>query len=140
MLREAPPVDVTSALLAVLAAWSAQHTTRNLDAYLALFAAVPTPVLIGPEAQERCMGLAAIRAQAARDWQMTKSLTFAWTWQTGAAVETVGWVAAEGTSQLRMGGHDLEFRVRLTATLIWISDQWRITQLHLSIPVDARSD
>mgnify|MGYP000700247282 CR=1 FL=1 len=132
----APAVtDHADAIMRVIQAWSAQHTTRNIAQYMALFSPAETTVLIGPEGQERCVGLDAIRAQAERDWQLTDYLTFVWNWHTVVVQQSVAWIAAEGLSRLKMHGESMEFNVRLTAVLVAHAEQWRIAQHHLSIPV-----
>lgn len=125
--------DAEGGILALLEQWTAQYIERDIDRYMALFSTDDRVIYIGPELIERCEGLAAIRHQAERDWQLTSYMHFVWNWYAVSVVGSVGWLAAEGICDLKLGEKVMKDNVRLGAVVRAEAGSWRFVQLHLSV-------
>ena len=113
---------------------------RDMEAFLAHFAADPDVVFIGWGADERRLGRAEIRAQVERDWAQTEAASFEYTWTSIAGAHGVAWVAADTPAQATSGGQVVHFPGRLTAVLEQRGEQWLFVQAHFSLPASGQAE
>ncbi len=108
---------------------------RSTDECLACFKPSDSTMAFGTAADEKSIGIEALRKQFDRDWSQSLSASLQMTWHTSMAYENTGWVAADFTGRFRTPDAEGERMIRGTFVLERDErDQWLITHMHLSFP------
>lgn len=123
-----------AAAIAVLNGFSDAYVRRDLNELMSLFAPDADVVLFGTGPDERRVGLSEIQGQAERDWAQSDSSSFHWKWHAVSAAGSVAWLAAEGSIEVKAGGHDVNLPIRLTCVVEKRGDRWLLVQSHASVP------
>jgi len=123
-----------AAVKAVLNKMAESYAKRDVEALLALMAPDPDHVMFGTQADEKRIGRAAIRAQAARDWSQTEAASMGLGWTSVSAAGNIAWVAADMTFKVKAGGQDMALPGRMTAVLEKRGEKWLFVQSHFSLP------
>lgn len=110
------------------------YQQQDMDALLACFAPDGDVVMYGTGADEKRIGLDAIRAQAQRDWDQTEAIAMAFDWMSISAAGPVAWAAMDGRFEIRAGGQAMSMPARLTLVLEKRGAEWLVAQAHFSTP------
>ena len=129
-----------AAAMAVWNKFNDAYVRRDLNELLSVFAPDADVVLFGTGRDERRMGSSEIQAQAKRDWAQSEGGNFRWKWHSVSAAGPVAWLAAEGTFQTKVGGHDTNLPIRLTGVLEKRGDKWLFVQSHASVPAGGQGE
>lgn len=106
---------------------------RSLDECLACFKQSDQTVAFGTAADEKRIGLAAIRAQLERDWSQSTAASLDMTWHKAVTQGETGWVAAEFAFRFKTSGEDGAMPVRATFVLEQdAGGNWVIALMHFS--------
>lgn len=116
------------------------YVRRDLKQLVSVFAPDADVVFFGTGLDERRVGSSEIQAQAQRDWAQSEGGSFNWKWHSVSAAGPVAWLAAEGTFQTKVGGHDTNLPIRLTSVLEKRGDKWLFVQSHASVPAGGQAE
>lgn len=123
-----------AAVLATLEEFKQAYEQRDSGRLVALFAPDPDVVLLGTGADEKRVGLAAIRAQAERDWAQSEAFTVDWTWTSVSAAGSVAWVTLDAIGHVTAGGQAMDLPLRVSVVLERRGPAWLWMQVHTSLP------
>ena len=129
-----------AAVMAVVNKWLESYTARDIDAIMAFYAPDPGVVLIGTGADERCVGLAEIKALHEREWSQSEAGSFELRWYAVSAAGSVAWVATDVIVHVRVEGQEMHLPGRITAVLEQRGDTWLFLQLHGSLPATGQDE
>jgi len=121
-------------VMAVINQFIESFQKQDLDGNLALYASDDDVVTIGTGADEKCVGLAEIKAEGERAFAQSEMRSIQLSWYSVSAAGAVAWVASEGIIQAKVGGQEISFPIRLTFVLERRGERWLIVQLHGSLP------
>jgi uncharacterized protein (TIGR02246 family) len=130
----ATATKTTEEVLALLHRWVDAYSQRDLQGVLATFADEPDLVAIGTGADERRVGLAALREQIARDFEQSERLDVTVGWTSVAERDGFALLAAEADIVARVDKETIEIPIRITAVAERRDGGWRFTQTHISTP------
>jgi ketosteroid isomerase-like protein len=128
-----------AAVEAVLDRFADAYARRNVDGALDLFAAEADVTFIGTGADEKRCGLTEIKRQVERDLGQASMVHWNWVWDSVSRVGPVAWVSADAIVRV-IDGQDLNLPVRLTAVLEQDETNWRIAQMHVSMPARGQEE
>ena len=123
-----------AAVMAVLDKFLQSYKKRDLKGLMSLLAPDDDLFMYGTGIDEKRIGKEQFEFQAKRDWSQSDELAFNLTWHKISSAGTVAWIAADGFGQGKMGGHEVQFPVRMTAVLEQRGNDWFLTQSHISLP------
>lgn len=129
-----------AAVSASLNQFAAAYAQRDLAAVLGLFAPDQELVAIGTGADEKRVGMDAIREQFERDWSQSDAATMEFGWVSISASGSVAWLAADMTSTGIVSDQEVSVSGRLTAVLVQRGDKWLFAQTHFSLPAYAQHE
>ena len=122
-------------VMAVMNQYNEAYARRDVDGVLALFAPDPDVVTIGTGQDEKCVGLAEIRAQLERDFAQSEAVSIEFSWHSVSRAGSVAWVAADCVAQVKMtDGREMSLQIRATFVLKQRAGKWLIVQSHGSLP------
>jgi uncharacterized protein (TIGR02246 family) len=107
---------------------------RDIDAALAFFAKDPDVVLIGTGGDEKCIGLAEIKAVFERAFTQFEDASVKFGWHSVSSAGSVAWVAADVILYVKTSSREISEQLRLTSVLEQRGDGWLIVQFHDSLP------
>lgn len=113
---------------------------RDIDAVLAFFAPDPDVVVIGTGRDEKCIGLAEIKAILERAFAQFEDASVEFGWHSVSAVGSVALVASDVILYLKISDREMSEQVRLTVVLEQRGDRWLIIQWHDSLPAAGQKD
>ena len=113
---------------------------RDLDGFLSFFASDPDVVLIGTGRDEKCIGLAEIRAILERAFTQFEEASVKFGWHSVSAAGLVAWVAADVILHVKTSGQEISEHLRLTVVLEHRGDKWLIVQWHDSLPAAGQKE
>ena len=128
----APP-RTEAELLGLLNNFFRAYEKGDVDGIMGLLARDPTLLLIGTEAEERCIGTAEVRALFERDMAQADEMNVDIGWTQVCANGPVAWMAADLTVRVMDAGEEIVTPVRFTAVVELRLQRWQIVQIHLSI-------
>ena len=114
--------------------------TKDIENGLALFAPDPDVVFIGTGADEKCIGLAEIKAEFERSFSQSEELSIKLDWYSVSAAGPVAWVTADASIYAKVGGQETHFPIRLTTVLEQRNGRWLMVQSHDSLPAASQKD
>ncbi len=123
-----------SGVKAAIAALANHYEKRNLDGFMAVFAADNDVTIYGTGVDEKRIGTAEIRAQVSRDWNQTEALAMRFGAVAVSSAGNVAWANTDGTLEIGAGGAAMHLPVRATFVLERRSGAWLIVQAHFSTP------
>ena len=113
---------------------------RDIDSLLAFFAPDPDVVVIGTGRDEKCIGLAEIKAILERAFAQFEDASVEFGWHSVSAAGSVALVAADVILYLKTSDREMSEQVRLTVVLEQRGDRWLIIQWHDSLPAAGQKD
>jgi uncharacterized protein (TIGR02246 family) len=113
---------------------------RDIDGFLACFASDPDMVAIGTGGDEKCVGLAELKAAAERAFAQSEDATVSFGWHSVSSADSVAWVATDITFQVKTGGRKISLPLRETAVLERRENRWLILQSHDSLPAAGQKE
>ncbi len=118
------------------------YTRRSLDDCLACFKQSDETVVFGTLADEKRIGINAIRAQLERDWEQSLDTTLEMTWHKAVSHGGTGWVAAEFLFRFKTASGDGAVPVRASFVLEQDASgiTWLIAHMHFSVPDGSTED
>lgn len=125
-----------TAVKSALDNWADSYIKRDITRLLSCVAPDTDVFMYGTGADEKHIGLNAIRSQAERDWSQTDASAFILNDPAISASGSVAWAAADATFSVEMGGQQMAFPARFTGVLEKRGDRWLVVQAHFSLPAN----
>jgi ketosteroid isomerase-like protein len=97
-------------------------------------------VFIGTGADEKCIGLAEIKAEFERAFSHSEEVYIKLDWYSVSAAGPVAWVTADASIYAKVGGQETHFPIRLTTVLEQRNGRWLVVQSHDSLPAASQKD
>lgn len=116
------------------------YAERDLEVFLGCFAPDADVVLYGTGADEKCVGMEAVRVQVERDWSQSECAAMLFTWISVSSAGSVAWAAVDGTFAFRVDGEDITLPARGSLVLERRDGQWLILHAHFSTPVSSQEE
>jgi len=129
-----------AAVMSVVKQWFEAFVKRDIDAVLSFFAPDPDVVVIGTGRDEKCIGLAEIKAILERAFAQFENASVEFGWHSVSAVGSVALVATDVILYLKTSDREMSEQVRLTVVLEQRLDRWLIIQWHDSLPAAGQKD
>jgi hypothetical protein len=129
-----------AAVKAVLDKVAEGYAKRDLALMQSAFAADPDVVMYGTGADEKRVGMAAIKTQIERDWSQSEAVRIKYGWTSVSAAGPVAWAAADAAFNLKAGGQELTLPARITFVLEKRFEKWLIVQAHFSFPTPGQGE
>ncbi len=129
-----------SAVMSLMKQFIEAFNKRDLDGGLALFAPDPDVVFIGTGGDEKCIGLAEIKAELERAFAQSEQSSIQLGWYSVSAAGSVAWVASDAVIQARVSGQGISFPVRFTTVMEQRGDKWLVVQSHDSLPAAGQKE
>ena len=129
-----------AAVIAVMNKLIEAFEKRDLDSGLALFAPDPDVVFIGTGGDEKCIGLAEIKAELERAFAQSKEASIQLGWHSVSAAGSVAWLAADAIIRAKVSGQKISFPVRFTTVMEQRGDKWLVVQSHDSLPAAGQKE
>jgi len=129
-----------AAVMNVMNQFSEAFAKRDLDALLALYAPDPDMVVIGTGGDEKCIGLAEVKALFKRDLAQFEDASMKFGWHSVSAAGSVAWVAADIILHVKTSGREIGLQARSTTVLERRADRWLIVQFHGSLPAATQKE
>ncbi len=127
-------METESAVMAVMKQFLESFRTRDLESSLALFAPDPDVVFIGTGMDEKCIGLAEIKAELERAFSQSEESSIELGWYSVSAAGPIAWVSADGSVNVKINKQIISFPVRFNMVMEQRRDKWIIVQFHSSVP------
>ncbi|MCI0521696.1 MAG: nuclear transport factor 2 family protein [Chloroflexi bacterium] len=127
-------VSTETAVKAVLDKLAEGYAKRDPALLRAAFAPDPDVVMYGTGADEKRVGLAAIQAQAERDWSQAEAAAVVYEWISVSAAGSVAWAACDTVFKLKADGMEMTMPARITFVFEQRGKEWFIVQGHFSFP------
>jgi uncharacterized protein (TIGR02246 family) len=125
---------------ATIAAFTDAYLDRDLDALMACFLPDDDVVMYGTGADEKRVGLEAMKAQALRDWEQSDSVSMDFSAPAVSAAGAVAWASMEGSFKVRAGGQEFGIPARLSLVLENRDGRWLIAHSHFSTPAAGQAE
>ena len=129
-----------AAVMSVVTQFVEAFNTHNIDSGLRLFVHDPDVVFIGTGGDEKCIGLAEIRAELDRAFKQSEQSVIKIVWYSVSSAGSVAWEAADAVIKAKVNSQEISFPVRLTTVLEQRSGKWLIVQLHASMPAAGQKE
>ena len=129
-----------AAVMAVMNKFIEAFEKRDLDSGLALFAPDPDVVFIGTGGDEKCIGLAEIKAELKRAFTQSEQASIQLGWHSVSAAGSVAWMAADAVIRAKVSGQEISFPVRFTTVMEQRGDKWLVVQSHDSLPAASQKE
>ena len=129
-----------AAVMSVMKQLFEAFNKRDLDSFLALFAPDPDVVFIGTGGDEKCIGLAEIKAELERALRQSQQSSIQLGWYSVSAAGTVAWVAADTVIRVKVSVQEISFPVRFTTVLEQRGNKWLVVQSHDSMPAAGQKE
>ena len=129
-----------AAVMSVVSQFVEAFSNHDLNSGLALFAPDPDVVFIGTGGDEKCIGLAEIKAELDRAFAQSEQSLIKIGWYSVSAAGSVAWGAADAVIQAKVSGQEISFPVRLTTVLEQRGGRWLIVQSHASVPAAGQKE
>jgi len=129
-----------AAVMAVMHNLFEAFEKKDLNSGLALFAPDPDVVLIGTGGDEKCVGLAEIRAEFERAFAQSEQASIQLGWHSVSSAGPVAWVAADAVIRAKVSGQEISFPVRFTTVMEQRGDRWLVVQSHDSLPAAGQKE
>jgi ketosteroid isomerase-like protein len=110
------------------------YVRRDIKRLLARFVPDDDVLMYGTGADEKRIGLNAIRAQAERDWAQTDAAAFVFQTPTISGAGNVAWAYADLSFEVEAGGQKIAFPGRFTGVFEKRNGVWLVVQAHFSLP------
>ena len=107
---------------------------------LSVFAPDNDILMYGTGLDEKRIGLDELKLQAQRDWSQSDELAFNLANIRISSAGPVAWFASDGQGEVKAGGQEMAFPVRMTAVFVKQDGNWYVTQAHLSLPSGNQDD
>ena len=133
-------METESAVMAVMKQFLESFKTRDLGNGLALFAPDPDIVFIGTGMDEKCIGLAEIKAELERAFSQSEESSIELGWHSVSAAGPIAWISADGTVKVKVNGQRISFPIRMTTVIEQRGDKWLIVQFHGSVPAASQKE
>lgn len=127
------------AVLATLDRYSQLYAAHDVDGIIALFAPDADTVVIGTGADERYLGLDAIRGLFQRNFAESDTADVKWTWRHVVIVGSAAWVAAEADIHVRPSGVETIVPVRWTVIMEKRGERWLWLHRHASVAASGQA-
>jgi uncharacterized protein (TIGR02246 family) len=129
-----------AAVMAVMQKLFEAFEKKDLNMGLALFAPDPDVVFIGTGGDEKCIGLAEIKAEFERAFAQSKQTSIQLGWHSVSSAGQVAWVAADAVIRAKVSGQEISFPVRFTTVMEQRGDKWLVVQSHDSLPAAGQKE
>ena len=114
--------------------------THDLNSGLAVFAPDPDVVFIGTGGDEKCIGLAEIKAELERAFAQSEQSLIQIGWHSVSAAGSIAWGTADAVIRAKVSGQEISIPVRLTTVLEQRGGRWLIVQSHASMPAAGQKE
>jgi uncharacterized protein (TIGR02246 family) len=129
-----------AAVISVVSQFVEAFSTHDINSGLELFASDPDVVFIGTGGDEKCVGLAEIKAELERAFKQSEQSLIKIGWYSVSSAGSVAWGVADAVIQAKVSGQEISFPVRLTTVLEQRSGRWLIVQSHASMPAAGQKE
>jgi uncharacterized protein (TIGR02246 family) len=129
-----------AAVMSVVNQFVEAFKTHHISSGLDLFASDPDVVFIGTGGDEKCIGLAEIKAELERAFAQSEQALIKIGWYSVSSASLVAWGTADAVIHATVSGQEISFPVRLTTVLEQRSGRWLIVQLHASVPAAGQKE
>ena len=126
--------QIYSDVKAALDEWADSYIRRDIKRLLSCIAPDDDVVMYGTGADEKRIGLNAIRTQAERDWAQTDASAFVLQAPAISSSGTVAWASADLIFDVESGGQKMAFPGRFTGMFEKRAGKWLVVQAHFSLP------
>lgn len=114
-----------------------QYGLRSIDGCMACMTSRPQTMAYGTNADEKRLGVAAIREQFLADWSQTLSATITPTWHHEVQHGDSGWVVTDLQFDFETPAGKQQAETRATFVLQQdAKGRWLIEHMHFSVPAD----
>jgi uncharacterized protein (TIGR02246 family) len=129
-----------AAVMSVVTQFIEAFNTHDIDSGLKLFVPDPDVVFIGTGGDEKCIGLAEIRAELDRAFKQSEQSLIKICWYSVSLAGSVAWGAVDAVIKAKVSDQEISFPVRLTTVLEQRGVRWLIVQLHASMPAAGQKE
>ncbi|MGA8848754.1 MAG: nuclear transport factor 2 family protein [Dehalococcoidia bacterium] len=137
-MKADPKTEAT--VMNVVKKWFEAFAQQDIDGVMEFLAPDPDVVVIGTGGDEKCIGLAEIKAVSERFFSQFDDASFRIGWHSVSAAGSVAWVAADIVFNLRAGRQEISMPLRETAVLEKRGDRWLVVQSHDSLPAAGQKE
>ena len=123
-----------SDIKAALDDWADSYIRRDIKHLLSCMAPDNDVLMYGTGADEKRIGLNAIRAQAERDWAQTDASAFVLQQPMISSSGSVAWASADLSFEAEAQGQKMAFPGRFTGVFENRNGKWLVVQVHFSLP------
>jgi len=110
--------------------------TKDLEAFMKLFANEPNMLTIGLEEKELSVGNHGLKDRMKKTFEEADSISIKYGWTSIKASGDAAWVASNTTYKIKKKGkQEVTIPARMTGVLEKIEGDWLWTQHHLSTPI-----
>ena len=113
---------------------------HDLNGFLSFFAPDPDVILIGTGRDEKCIGLAEIKATIGRAIAQFETAHFEFGWHSVSIIDSVVCLATDVTLHVKTSSKEIIEPLRLTGVLEKRGDRWFIVQAHDSLPAAGQKE
>lgn len=131
---------IEAAVMLVVSQFVEAFNTHDVNSGLELFAPDPDVVFIGTGGDEKCIGLAEIKAELERAFAQSEQSLIKIGWYSVSSAGSVAWGVADAVIHAKVSGQEIRFPVRLTTVLEQRSGRWFIVQSHASVPAAGQKE
>ena len=125
-----------SAINSILNKMAEAMKTKDLEAYMKLFAKEPNMLTIGLEEKELSVGDSGLKTRMKNTFEEAHSMSIKYGWTSVKANGDAAWVASNTTYTIKKKGkQEVTIPARMTGVLEKIDGNWLWTQLHFSTPI-----
>ena len=129
-----PDRRLTEQIRKVIQDYLQAYEARDLERVLSCFSDDGEVVVLGTDPDERNIGKPQIRAQLEKDWRSSDSARMRIDWLSVSGGNGVAWYTAETITTAVVQGIEHEFPIRFSGVAEQRGEEWKIAQMHFSLP------
>jgi uncharacterized protein (TIGR02246 family) len=126
--------ETRSAINALLEQTKAALEAKNAEAFVSLTTKDPNMLNIGPAQDEMSIGIGQLKERYEKFFAMADTVAVKYGYTTIKSNGNVAWVASHLYETLKKGSRQLVLDLRMTAVAEKIDNDWRWSEVHLSVP------
>lgn len=130
--------ETRSAINALLDDFKYALEARKVDALLDITTKDPNMLNIGPAQDEMSIGPGQLKERYAKHFAMADNIAVKFGYTTIKANGDVAWVSSHVYETLTKASRELVLDMRLTAVAEKIEEEWKFSEMHLSIPAEVK--
>jgi ketosteroid isomerase-like protein len=130
--------ETRSAINALLEEYKYALEAKNVDALLNVTTKDPNMLNIGPGQEEMSIGPGQLKERFEKHFAMADTVAVKYGYTTIKANGDVAWVSSHLYETLTKNSRELVLDMRLTAVAEKTDDNWKFSEMHLSIPAEVK--